>query len=105
MATSEEGQGSRVPGRGRQGGGSYPSPQHQPVGQGSPVHQSAGAASSGQNTELSVSDSSSWGLNGVNDKEGLSDFCKLHPLCAISHRNSPNYNKKYLTSNSTHWTK
>ena len=75
MATSEEGQGSRVPGRGRQGGRSYPSPRHQPVGQDSPVYQSAGAASSGQNTELSISDASSWALNGVkNDKEGLSEF-------------------------------
>ena len=97
MATSEEGQGSRVPGRGRQGGRSYPSPRHQPVGQDSPVHQSAGAASSGQNTELSISDASSWALNGVkNDKEGLSEFVNYTPLCAISHHNSPNY-KKYLT--------
>jgi len=70
MATSEEGQVSHVPGRGRQGGGSFPSPRLQPVGQDSPVHQS-GAASSGQNTELSVSDASSWALNGIkNDKEG-----------------------------------
>ena len=79
MATSEEGQGSRVPGRGWQGGVSYPSPWHQPVGQDNPVHQSAVQAIT------SVNDASSWALNGVkNDKEGLLNFCKLHPLCNIT---------------------
>ena len=70
MATSDEGV-SHPPSRGRQTGG-FASPRHHLAPQDSPGHHS-GAASSGPATELSVSDASSWVLNGIkNDKEGQS---------------------------------